>query len=826
DFVGYGTANDFEGSGPAPGLSNTTSAHRGAADTDDNAVDFTAAAPEPQNTNRPPVSARIHDLQGAAHLSPRLNENVADVPGVVTAVRNNGFWLQDTEPDADPATSEGIFVFTSSAPTVAAGDSVTVDGRVGEFRPGGSGGTENLTTTQLSSPTVETVSSGNPLPAVGIVGAGGRVPPDAVIDDDATGSVEDSGSFDATADGIDFWESLEGMRIGLDTADVVGPTNNFGELPVVPDGSSLRTPHGGILVQTDDFNPERILLDDVLAPMAEADTGDTLSGVTSGVLDYGFSNFKLLVTQTPTVVDGGLAKESATAAPADQLAVGTANVENLDPTDPQAKFDALAGNIVDNLAAPDVIALEEVQDNNGATNDGTVAADQTLDKLVAAVTTAGGPTYEWRQIDPQDLTDGGEPGGNIRVAFLYRTDRGLEFVDRGDASATTPTTVETVDGQVALSHSPGRVDPTNGAWQSSRKPLAGEFRWQGRTVFVIANHFSSKGADEPLFGRFQPPTRSSEVQRHQQATVLRGFVDDVLAADPAARVVVAGDINDFEFSETADILVGSGATALTDLPRTLPEDERYTYVFEGNSQTLDHILVSPQLATDGFAYDVVHVNAEFADQNSDHDPQVASFSIPLPQPTAVSLDASATALTWGDEVTLSGTLSVEGGGDGDLSDQEVTLQQRPAGSSAEWTDVDTMSPSAAGDFSFVVAPEASTDYRVAYPGGSDLPATSATVTIGVATKVTLVVSNDDVRKNEVVLFTGTVRPAHVGQSVALQRRTGNHWTTVDTATLNDDNTYYIFWSTKQKGSYTFRVVKAADADHLEGLSPEQVVRVR
>ena len=83
-------------------------------------------------------------------------------------------------------------------------------------------------------------------------------------------------------------------------------------------------------------------------------------------------------------------------------------------------------------------------------------------------------------------------------------------------------------------------------------------------------------------------------------------------------MVVLGDLNDFDFSATANILVGGGT--LTDLPRTLPLAERYTYVFEGNSQVLDHILLTRALTR--FDYDVVHVNSEFADQVSDHDPQV------------------------------------------------------------------------------------------------------------------------------------------------------------------------------------------------------------
>ena len=86
------------------------------------------------------------------------------------------------------------------------------------------------------------------------------------------------------------------------------------------------------------------------------------------------------------------------------------------------------------------------------------------------------------------------------------------------------------------------------------------------------------------------------------------------------NVIVLGDINDFEFSETVKILEGGVLTSLMD---TLPKPERYSYVFEGNSQVLDHILVSDNILRFPVAYDVVHVNSEFADQASDHDPQVA-----------------------------------------------------------------------------------------------------------------------------------------------------------------------------------------------------------
>ena len=89
----------------------------------------------------------------------------------------------------------------------------------------------------------------------------------------------------------------------------------------------------------------------------------------------------------------------------------------------------------------------------------------------------------------------------------------------------------------------------------------------------------------------------------------------------------AGDFNEFPFGESLQVLESAG---LSNLMETLPAGERYTYVFEGNAQAIDHLLVSPalgeRLVPDGF--DIVHVNAEYREQASDHDPQVARLSGP------------------------------------------------------------------------------------------------------------------------------------------------------------------------------------------------------
>jgi len=214
------------------------------------------------------------------------------------------------------------------------------------------------------------------------------------------------------------------------------------------------------------------------------------------------------------------------------------------------------------------------------------------------------------------------------VAFLFRTDRGLSFVDRSGGDATTAVSVVSGSNGPELSISPGRLDPTNAAFSTSRKPLAGEFEWNGRPLFVVANHWNSKGGDELLFGQHQPPTLVSETQRIQQAQVVNNFVDAVLAVDPSANIVVAGDLNDFAFSTPLATLTAGGV--LDQLSGTLPAAERYSYVFDGNSQQLDHILVSDNMFTALSSFDFVHVNAEFDDQVSDHDPAYALFRVASP----------------------------------------------------------------------------------------------------------------------------------------------------------------------------------------------------
>jgi predicted extracellular nuclease len=646
DLVGYGTAVIHEGTGDAPAASNTTSVARNAsgADTDQNGADFTAGAPTPtpggSGTSGPPQPGplRIHDIQGAGWVSPVNGQAVTNVPGIVTAVRTSGskgFWIQDPTPDADPATSEGLFVFTGSAPTVAVGDSVLVSGKAQSYYPLSGGDTvattSNLSVTEIGTATVTKVSSGNPLPAP-IVLSAANVP--ATYAPDLGGANIETTPVTPARSVLDFYRSIQGMRVEVDDARVIGPSDKYGEqyVTIKPDeavtyrgGSELlgenQIPSGRLeVVPADGSNPH-------------VNVGDVLTGATVGPLDYSqYGGFLIAASTLGAVQANHLAPVVADPDPAKQLSVATYNVENLAPSDPDAKFQRLGSGIVTNLAAPDIVSVEEVQDNSGATDDGTVAADQTLTKLTAAIVAAGGPQYSWREIDPANDRDGGQPGGNIRTVFLYNPAR-VTFVDSGAATVnrtTTGTQVVTEHGKPALSLSPGRIDPANPVWTASRKPLVGEFRFRGEDVFVIGNHFDAKLGDQNQDGRFQYPAQSSALQRAGQAQVEHDFVQKLLDADKKADVVVLGDLNDYQFSPALNALRtgtsdGTGPSILTDLISTLPADEQYTYDYEGVSQVLDHILVSRGIRDLG--YQVVHVNAEFTDQASDHDPQVVRFKV-------------------------------------------------------------------------------------------------------------------------------------------------------------------------------------------------------
>jgi uncharacterized protein len=565
-------------------------------------------------TDRSTDAARIHDIQGAAHVSPFVGKEVRDVEGVVTQPGAWGFYMQDLSPDDDEATSEGIRV--SSDVVLVAGDLVRVTGLVREVRPGclacsaASDAYANLTTTEIEASSVVLDGRALGLPEPISLGSkpGERRPPSEIVDDDAAGDVESGASaFDPTRDGIDFYESLEGMRVRIDEARAVGPTMRFSgrapELVVVANGGAGFGPftsRGGLLRRADDDNPERVIASSGRgATLPDLNVGDTFTEPMLGVIDYSFGNFKLIVANPPL----GLRLSPPRDAPLlpssgpDELTVATFNVRNLALSDAAAKFDAVAELVVRDLAAPDVVVLQEIQDDSGSTNDGTTDASSTYSILIDAIAALGGPMYAFRDVPPEDGQDGGEPGANIRVGLLIREDRGVVPADRPGATPTSSTIVYDVAGVPELSETPGRIDPLSDAFVRSRKPLVVQLGWAGRPIFVVGVHFNSQIGDLPLFGRFQPPERPTRVQRTAQAVVVRDFVRQILDIDPEASVLVLGDFNDGAESPSLALLRESG---LSNLIERVPEAERYTHIFQGNAETVDQRAAPSPKASSSF----------------------------------------------------------------------------------------------------------------------------------------------------------------------------------------------------------------------------------
>jgi predicted extracellular nuclease len=641
----------------------------------------------------------IYTIQGTGHTSPIAGATVI-TQGVVTAVdntsggeSNRGFYIQDPNGDGNAATSDGIFVFLPSGTLPTPGHLVQVTGRVQEFTPSGADA-GSFSSTEISSVTsVTDLGVGPAITPVQIGGTGGLLPPTSDL---VAGSL--------------FYESLEDMLVTVKAPVAVGPTNSFGEIFTVVDndndptngigGATGLTPRGNLLLtggQTSfgnndsvggDFNPERIQVDadtgfqTASSSMSgfvkpEVNLGAHLSDVT-GIETYAFANYEVLATQPYTVTQAStLVKETGTlSGNTNHLVIASYNAENLDPKVENinnvqghdsgnidddvgsGKFDTIANQIFNTLHAPDILAMQEVQDEDGAEISADTSATGTLQLLVDkinALAAAAGSSVHYSFVDNPFVNNnaagdasGGQPGGNIRTAFLYRDDRvslvpgslktlaadGTPIADQGSAAADAAANSD-------------QVNNPNNPFYKSRPPLVATFRFNGQDVTVIDNHFTSKGGSAALMGTDQPPFDAGEVTRATQAQAVNNFVDSVLGANPNAKIVVAGDLNEFQFEEPLNVLKGTasvtnynvpgsdpitatatytpgGSAVLTDLQDQLPANERYDYVFEGNSETLDHMLVSSALAGTT-QFDIVHLNAEFADQTSDHEPLTASL---------------------------------------------------------------------------------------------------------------------------------------------------------------------------------------------------------
>ena len=576
----------------------------------------------------------INQIQGVTHRSPLEGETLARVSGVVTAVNGEGFYLQSLSPDGDDRTSEAIFIDLQAYVSVKRGDLVLVeDGWVREWNPAGLG-ENSLTITTLVAKKITVLSQNQPLPAPVIIGQGGRMIPNQVIENDVKGYVGQSKQpIDPGEDGMDFFESLEGMLVQINDARSVSTRNGYNEVSVVADDgqdAGIFSQEGVLVLRESDPNPERILLDDAFIMMPAVHVGAVFSEPIVGVVDYDFGNYriqplsKLVLSQnTPFMASGAQGTQEDW-----QLAVATYNLDNFNSLQEVERSRQIASEIVEMLKAPDILVLQEIMDDDASLDSQVVSAERNIASLIDDIVDAskGEVIYKALNIDPERNRDGGITGGNIRTIILYQTKRGLRLPGAATGKAYEEVSLRDENGRAMLSLTPGRIWPGNSAFFDSRKPIIAQFVFNGQDLYVIGNHFNSKGEDGPLFGDQQPPQTPSERQRIAQAKAVNGFVRDILDINPKALIVVLGDLNDFPWSGTIQSLEGG---LLDSLVLTLPESQRFTYLHEGNGQTLDQILASKTLASRLVSYEVVHINSLSLPRSSssDHDPVIAVFDL-------------------------------------------------------------------------------------------------------------------------------------------------------------------------------------------------------
>ncbi|MES3702589.1 endonuclease/exonuclease/phosphatase family protein [Staphylococcus arlettae] len=576
----------------------------------------------------------IHDIQGDKHNSPYDGEKVTDVQGIVTyqykLKGSNYIHIQtpDKAKDDNPNTSEGLIVYMGNQDyDVKTGDLVNVTGIVDEYHIDGYDDKQktDLPVTQINARddkggNVAITKHNQPLPKAYNI----QNPPSKVSANDQFHT------FDRDQYAIDYWESLEGMRVMTNTVRSVSPQEH-GDIFTVLDDQQPETVNGGVRLTENNQHGERIafkMYDNNQARDFDVKTGDKFKGPIIGYVNYGFQNYKINVDledmQKAHVPVKTKPQTTDLTQDKGKLHVASYNLENFSnnkQSTTDTKATKIAQGITNSMNNPDIVGVTEVQDNDGPDSGGP-KANESYERLIQRIQASGGPKYKYVNIDPDMNEDGGQPNANIRVGLLYNPER-VQFdksIQKGDADSA----VSYKNGNLTLN--PGRIDPHNPAFDDSRKPLAAQFKFRGEQVIMLANHWNSKGGDTPIFGNQQPPVLNSENQRVEIAKAVGRFVDQVHKDNPDANIVSVGDYNDFQWTKALKTFENFN---MTNMIHNVPASERYTYNYHGNSQALDHIFVSDNL-TDYTQLDPIHVNSDFTDMSgraSDHDPLLAQIDI-------------------------------------------------------------------------------------------------------------------------------------------------------------------------------------------------------
>ncbi len=553
-------------------------------------------------------------IQGKWFTSPYENKSI-QTQGVVFAdleSRQKGFYMQAVNCDADQQTSDGIFVYLGvSSDVVQSGDLVEVSGVIQEY----------YGITEISAPpeNIKVISSGNPLPT----------------------PVEINPPFDEE-ESSRYYESLEGMAVAMGDAAVVGPTSSEGETWV------LRADLGIERVFQDDprGTGEILCVDEsgLYKITPEARVGDHVLDL-EGALGYSYGVYRLLLIEMPSLVQGELPlgprswPENLLSSRTDayNFTIATINLANLFDTydDPYTEDSVLTAAEYQRRIKKRALAIH-YQMNEPALLAVQEAENQiVLQDLVASPEIESEYAILW--VDGPDFR-------GIDIALLYRTDM-VELLDHEQLQGCTSLmdglgpdgNRDVVDPQNAITCDTDGDGLPDGNRLFSRPPLLARMRicpagcslglgGDNFVLNVVVNHWKSKLQDGPI-------TQYTLPRRLEQAQFVAEQVLQMREKDSGSSVVLLGDLNDFPVSEPLTILKDAG---LIDLITYIPEQGRYTFIYQGVSQVLDYALYISTPGLKPASHTPLHFNADYPAvyagvdahyyRSSDHDPLLTTFT--------------------------------------------------------------------------------------------------------------------------------------------------------------------------------------------------------
>jgi len=520
----------------------------------------------------------IPAIQGEGLLSPHSGKTVR-LRGVVTGHSRKGYFVQEPTRSAGPAISCAVFIYSPQR-KARVGLHVEVEGRVLDYIQNEGG----RPTTQIKAYEVKVVPGDAP-----------TIEPVWLTADSLPTEMEPLARF---------LNGLESMLVGIPAGSTfAAPSNPFGDYVCIPEGlTGTRSPQGGLVV--DPAHPHRWLpgfrvLDYDRAPVVNV--GATLLTAVTGPLNYRSEAYQIVARGDVRVKQAPVSTPAASlTSTAHGTTVLTLNGFNLDVhveredfvKDPDrdidddrlyGRFEMLAEAIVRQAGGPDIVALQEIQDNDGAELTAVVDASETYKQVMRDIARLGGPKYRWADIPPKVDADGGQPGGNIRNGFLYN-----------------PARVEIRRKTMR------RVGEDAPAFIGSRKPLVAHFEVLGADAdLVVVNvHLASKRHQNSAFAPVAPGFDPKEETRVAQAKLIREALAD--AREQGLTYYVTGDFNDFEFSPTLEALCGDESVNMV---TTLPPEQRFDYNHRGQLQVLMHGVVPKSVHAAGrVEYEILHGN--------------------------------------------------------------------------------------------------------------------------------------------------------------------------------------------------------------------------